>query len=78
MNSINRFFPINNRVNKKNIVSLLWVLLLYIIVGAVFGVLNMFLGGIPVLGMVLRFICWIWDAYAFVGFVLAVVQFLGK
>lgn len=77
MKSINKFFPINRNL-KKGLGSLLWVIILYIFVGFLFGVANFFLGGIPIVGAALGIICWVWDAYAIVGILFAIIQFISK
>ena len=76
MDMLKKFFPFSYKVRVKNVTDLVVSLLIYIVVGAVAGVVLGFLGGIPVVGLVFQLIGTVLSLYTTVGIVLAVLVFL--
>lgn len=84
MEQLAKFFPINKRVQKGNVSSLVITIIIYIVLpvvlGIVTGLINLILGGIPVIG---DLITWLLGAissliglYCLIGIILAVVDYV--
>ena len=73
MDMLKKFFPFSFKVRVKNWTDLIISLLIYIVIGAVAGVVLGFLGGIPVLGLVFNLIGWVLSLYTTAGMVLSVL-----
>lgn len=76
MNKLTPFFPINNTVKSGNIVSLVIAIVVYVVVAAILGVLLGFVGGIPVVGMIVRIVGTLIWIYEVVGIILAILTFI--
>ncbi len=70
------FFPLNAKVKKNDVVSLIIVIAIYIVVAAVLGFIIGLISSIPVVGLIgsiLSLLVWIYEV---VGIVLAIVTFV--
>lgn len=70
------FFPLNQRVFPKNLLSLLLTIVIYLVVPSIFGILLFFLSWIPLIGWLLQLIGAALDLYCLVGIVLAIMKYL--
>ncbi len=84
MEKLAKFFPINNRVKKGNVGSLVVTIIIYIVLpvvlGIVTGLIDLILGGIPVIGALVTWVLGVVSSliglYCLIGIILAVVDYV--
>ncbi len=84
MEQLAKFFPVNKRVKKGNIGSLVITIIIYIVLpvvlGLVTGLIDLILGGIPVIGALITWVLGVISSliglYCLIGIILAVVDFV--
>ena len=69
------WFPINYRVRRRDLSSLLICIVLYLILSAVASLASRILGGLPLVGWLVSLVCWLVGLYCLVGMVLAGVEY---
>lgn len=76
MEKLTPYFPLNSKVKKGDVVSLIIVIAIYIVVAAVLGFVIGLISSIPIVGIIaslLSLLVWIYEV---VGIVLAIVTFV--
>jgi len=76
MNKLLRYFPLSASVQAGDVKSLILSLVLYLVACAVLGVLQTILGWIPLVGILVRIVCYVLGLYGVAGMVLSVLKFL--
>ncbi len=76
MEKLTPIFPLNNRVDKNDIASLIITIVIYVVVAAIIGVLLGVLGAIPLVGFIVKIIGTLVWIYEVVGIVLAIYTFI--
>ena len=76
MDKLKPLFPLNAKVDKNNVASLVVVIVIYVVVAAILGVLLGILGSIPILGIIFRIVSTLVWIYEVVGIVLAIMTFV--
>lgn len=76
MDKLIPYFPLNAKVQKDNITSLVIAIVLYVVIAAVLGILLSFIGIIPVVGIITGIISTLVWIYEVVGIILAIVTFI--
>ncbi len=76
MDSIKPFFPLNNKVQKGNVSSLVITILIYFAVCVVCGVIIGLINMIPFVGILTSIIGALVGLYSLAGIVLAIVAFV--
>lgn len=69
------YFPLNSRVRPGEGASLLIAIVIYLGISAVAGLVSALLGWFPILGWVLRIVCWLIGVYCLAGIILSIVDF---
>lgn len=77
MDYLKMIWPTPFKVQEKNVVSLVFQLVIFLVVCAIAGVLLGWLTGIPVVGFIFGILGGLMGIYSLVGIVLAVLKFLG-
>ena len=75
MDIIRQYFPI--KVPKRDVTSLLIAIAIYLVGGAVIGLLIGVLSGIPLVNILMWIVGLILELYVLVGIALALLDFLG-
>ena len=75
-NDMDALFPINKNVKRRNIISLVITILLYIALGVVMTVLQKLLGAIPIVNNVMSILGVIVWGYCLIGVIFAFIKFL--
>ena len=70
------YFPLNSKVKKGDVVSLVIAIVIYVAVAAVLGILLGFIGIIPIVGIITGIISTLVWIYEVVGIVLAILTFI--
>lgn len=76
MNFLKTVWPTPFKIERKNLVSFLIQLIIFVIICAVVGVLFGVLGSIPILGIIFWILGSLLEIYSIVGIVLCVLVFL--
>lgn len=76
MDSIKPFFPVNNKVEKGNVVSLIITIIIYFAFALVAGIIIGVLSHIPIVGILTTIISALVELYCLIGLVLAIIKFL--
>lgn len=76
MDSLKPFFPINNKVEKGNVVSLVITIIIYFVVAVIAGIIIGVLSHIPIVGILTTIISALVELYCLIGLILAIVKFL--
>lgn len=76
MDKLLPFFPLNKKVEKGNVGSLVITLVIYIVVAAVLGFVVGMLRGIPIVGLIFGLVSALIGIYELVGIILAVITFV--
>ena len=76
MDKLTPYFPLNSRVKKGDIVSLVVTIVIYVVVAAVLCLLFGLLSGVPVLGFLIGIVGTLVWIYEIVGIVLAILSFI--
>lgn len=76
MDKLTPYFPLNKSVKSGDIVSLVIAIVIYVVVAAVLGTLLAFIGGIPVVGLIVKIVGTLVWIYEIVGIVLAILTFI--
>lgn len=73
---MNSFFPINEAVKPKNIVTLIIAIVLYIVISGISGTIVNFVGWIPIVGWAVSVAGGIVGLYCFIGIIAAIGKYL--
>ena len=73
---MNSFFPINDAVKGKDIVSLIIAIFLYLVISGLSGFAVNCVGWIPIIGWAISIIGGIIGLYCFIGIIAAVGKYL--
>ena len=76
MNFLKTVWPTPFKIERKNLVSFLIQLIIFVVICAVVGVLFGVLGAIPILGIIFWILGSLLEIYSIVGIVLCVLVFL--
>lgn len=73
---MNSFFPINEAVKSKNIVSFIIAIFLYLVILGVVGFFVNCIGWIPIIGWATRVVSGIFGLYCFIGMIAALGKYI--
>jgi len=73
---MNSFFPINEAVKPRDIVTLIIAIFLYLVISGVGGFVVNCVGWIPIIGWAFRIVGGILGLYCFIGIIAAVGRYL--
>lgn len=73
---MNTFFPINEAVKPKNIVTLIIAIVLYIVISGIAGTIVDFLGWIPIVGWAISIAGGIVGLYCLIGIIAAIGKYI--
>ena len=76
MKNLFQYFPLSSSVQPGDVKSLILSLVIYLVACAVLGVLQTILGWIPLVGAVIRGVCYLLGLYGVAGMALSVIKFL--
>jgi hypothetical protein len=72
----NKFFPVNNSIQKNQATSLVIAIAIYIVASVVVGFVLGILSVIPVLGTILSLIGYLFEIYCLVGIILGILKYV--
>jgi hypothetical protein len=73
---INKFFPVNNSIQKTQVTTLIVAIAIYIVASAVVSVVFGLLSFIPVLGWLFWLASFLFGIYCLVGIILGVIKYV--
>lgn len=73
---MNSFFPINDAVKPRDIVTLIIAILIYLVISSVASFAIGFVSWIPVIGWAFRVVSGIIGLYCFIGIIAAIGKYL--
>lgn len=76
MDKLTPFFPLNAKVDKNNVVSLVVVIAIYIVVAAVLAFIVSLISLIPIVGIIGWVVSSLIGVYELIGIILAVLTFV--
>ncbi len=76
MDKILPLFPLNAKVNKEDVMSLVITIVMYVVAAVIFGLVIGLLGSIPVIGILFKIIGLLAEIYVIAGIILSVYTFL--
>ena len=76
MDKLTPYFPLNAKVDKNNVVSLILVIVIYIVIAAVLGTIVGFISRIPIVGLICGIVALLIGIYELIGIILAVLTFI--
>lgn len=76
MDKLTPYFPLNAKVDKNNVVSLIMVIVIYIVIAAVLGVIVGFLSHLPIVSIIGWIVSVLIGIYELIGIILAVLTFV--
>lgn len=76
MDKLTPYFPLNAKVDKNNIVSLIVVIAIYIVVAAILAFIISLISAIPIVGIIGWVAGTLVGIYELVGIILAVLTFV--
>lgn len=76
MDKLTPYFPLNAKVDKNNVVSLILVIVVYIVIAAVLGVIVGLISAIPIVGIIGWIVSILIGVYELIGIILAVLTFV--
>ncbi len=68
-------FPISYITKRENVGSLVIPIIIYLVIGSVFGFVNLLLGWIPVVGWLVGLITGMIGLYLLIGIIICIVRF---
>ena len=77
MDYLKMIWPTPFKVQEKNVVSLVFQLVIFLVICAVGGLLIGLLARLPIVGFIFVILGGLLDIYGLVGIILAVLKFLG-
>ena len=68
-------FPISYITKRENVGSLVIPIIIYLVIGSVFGFVNLLLGWIPLIGWLVGLITGLIGLYLLIGIIICIVRF---
>jgi len=72
----NKFFPVNNTIQKNQAATLVIAIAIYIVASAVVGFVVGILAWIPFIGSVLGLVSFLFGIYCLVGIILGILKYV--
>ena len=72
----NKFFPVNNTIQKNQAATLVIAIAIYIVASAVIGFVLGFLNWIPLLGSIFGLVSFLFGIYCLVGIILGILKYV--
>lgn len=73
---LNKYFPLNDKVVKEQVNTLIVAIVIYLVASVVVSVIIGILSFIPVLGILLLLVSFLFGIYCLVGIVLAIIKYV--
>ena len=76
MEQLAKYFPLNNKVEKGNIASLVIAIVIYLIAPSIAGIIVGLLSFLPLVGSILGLVSSLFGIYCLVGLIFAIIKYV--
>jgi uncharacterized Tic20 family protein len=76
MEQLAKYFPLNNKVEKGNVASLVIAIVIYLIAPSIAGIIVGLLSFIPLVGSILGLVSSLFGIYCLVGLIFAIIKYV--
>ncbi len=73
---LNKYFPLNNQVTKNQVNTLIIAIVIYIVASIVVSFVLAFLSFVPVIGLLVQLVSFLFGIYCLVGLILAILKYV--